>query len=770
MTQDIGQKLEWFLYNLDLQLDDIELENKNKEAELYFDTADLRSAVLGLHDFYRPDSDDFNRAKFNRPERLVHCLATSNWLGQIHLLPPHQAEFLALLKVEFGVSFEIDPVGVARKFLRHTGFTDSEDQIISVSELSQEEVVKLVKKQAGTAHNFFKAIHCMAPWEKRLPMMINKGTLQLNPQKVDYEFIVAHPIFQRLLDAFQDERPSKDVQNLADAIAVILLNDKIIRFKKGESNTIPRLFVTSPAFKNILEQKEFADLLNYAKTSEGQNISVFRDEDYFVFKATFRSDLSLNEETRETRQKVEADLRSLREEVAKILKARSDTDVGNMQQDGSGEPFNKALVNDGDEIRILGRPLSHTIEELKRFSFLENVWLNSRAPSELDYAVRQLVHSAQEVKVKKTRKFRTGLDRALGDVKHNLEENVREVEWVMTLWDGLERRPARIFEDMPQNPSTLNYFRDAGLLRYSFPPQTHDRIEEVLRHLIEKGSVEKYARRFVITSCLRALRDPRKESENLIIAVAVLRIAKMDQQIIELLEKIAPRLPHFSLKIVYAESIFSLLQLSQKDVRQKRQRISMLISELEREYAKTRKDQSRADIAIGLAYLHLRQWRYRGGEVLWRKPHTVNIESNPALQRIINKAINYARGAYTDLKGQGEKIKEAYACNIYLYYLVEGGTRDREQEIDEAANALLNFSDFPEAWQYRFDDTLARYYLRRAASKETEEEWRESLGKAKKRIDDAAAEKIADKDIKAGEKMIEKAEEDGFRGRHKFFS
>lgn len=770
MNQDIDQRLKWFLYNLDLQLDDIEVENKEKALELYFDTADLRSAVLGLHDFYRPDSDDFNRTKFNKPERLVHCLAVSNWLGSIHLLPPHQKEFLTLLKIEFGVTIERDPVGVARRFLRHAGFTGADERISPISELSQSEVKNLVTRQAGSAHAFFKAVQCIVPWHKRLPTMLHNGTLQINQQKGDYENVISHSAFQPLLDAFSDERPSKPVQNLADVIAIILLNHKILLYKKGEANVVPRLFVSAPIFRRIIEQPDFANLLNYSQTPEGQDISVFRDEDYFIFRATFRSDLRMTSNDDETRQDVEAKLRTLREEVAKILKARSD--IGKVNEDGSGEPVNQALINDGEEIRVLGKPLSHTIEELKRFSFLENVWLRSHAPEDLDSAVRQLIQSAQEVRIKRTKKFKSGLDKALEGVKQTLEKNVQEVEWVMSLWDGLEQRAGAILDDMPRSRSkTLNYFRDLALLRYSFPTKTHERIEVVLEELLQKGSAEKYARRFVVTACLRGTRDLRGEAENLIVAVAVLRVAKMDRQVIELLAKMDHRQLHFSLKIVYAEAMFSVLQLPQpkSDPKRLRDNISTLMSELEIECKKARRDQSRADILIGLAYLNFRLWRYRGGGALWRKSPKEDIDVNRSLQKIINTAISYAKRAYTDLTNKDEKVKKVYALNIYAYYLIEGGTKDREGEIIEAVRELGNFKDQGEIWMYRFDDTLARYYFRRAVSKEDEEAWKESLSRAKRLIHAAKQEGIKDKDIEGCMTMIDAAFEAGYQGKHRFF-
>jgi hypothetical protein len=773
MSKDIGHQLNWFLYNLDLQLDDFKLEAANRTVELYFDAHDAISAILGLHDFYDPDTNAFNRREFEKPERLVYCLATSNWLGPIQLLPPHQAEFLTFLKLEFGVALERDPVGAARKFLEHVGFTDMGHRITSVRDISQEEMFSLVQQQAGHAKEFFKAIQSMVPWHKRLPSMLSKGTLQLNPQKIDYEMIIAHPRFPDLVSAFNEERPNKGPQNLADAFAIIVLSRKVGLYRTGEAK-IPRVFASSSSFRKVVQREEFASLLNYDQTPEGIPISAFRNEDYFIFKCTFRRDIKQQPNNGGvTSEEVHDELQKLRDELSRFLKARSEISVTETLRHESAEVYDAALMAEIEKITAFGKPLTKAMEELQKFSFLENVWLQSAAPQDLAKAVRQLVDSAKEVRFKKSKRFKSATDRALGNVKNKLTENVRDVEWVMSLWEGLNRQIDDIFSRVNKSQyRSLDYFRDLGLLRYSFPSATYEKIETILRQLFEKGDTEKYARRFVIVACLTAVKDAGRDPGNLIAAVAILRAARMDSEIVELFCRIDGKLPHFSLKIVYAESIFSLLKSSRLRpswFRELSERLRDLIDELERDHTKATKGQTQADIAVGLAYLHFRRWRYQGGEALWRKGDESEDVSDSQLQEVIDRAISYAKQGYHYFKGQHDELKEVYALNIYLYYLVEGGQHNRENEIEKVAAELTRYSDKPEVWQYRFDDTLARYYYRRAETKDKLEDWERLIQMAKSRINSAAFEGIRDSDVEGCMAMIDKAIDRGFVGKHWFF-
>jgi hypothetical protein len=761
MPEDADKKkdLRWFLYNLDLQLEDISLEKSNKTTELFFDTSDTRSAVLGLNDLYDPVTRRFNFGKFEHEETLVHCLAAGEWLGRIYLLPPHQAEFLTLLKEDFWVVPERDPVGVARRFLQQAGLKMTKKQLSSVGSLSETKLNQLVRRQAGSAQRFFKAIQCIVPWRIRLTNMLDKGTLQLVSQNFNYEQIIHNPVFSTLQAAFTSARKDKPIQNMADIIAILLLMDKVRRFRLGQEKSLPLLFVSSPVFLDIVRQEKVAEHLTY-KNKEGKTISILRDKDYFVFKSTFRPSSTLRPEVDEqSRSKSENYLRTLHQEVTKILQARDETKV-------------EAAIEIGD---TAGRRVSLNafIEELRRFSFLENVWLPWEAPRTLDQNIRQLIQAVPEVKVKGTKKFRSSVDKTLDGLKENLSKNVKQVEAVMLLWNGLEKRAREVSRQLNSGPQrSTDYFRDFGLLRYSFPSRTHARIEEVLNQLLQPGSAEEQARKFVITGYLQGGRDPQDYTDELIVSAAVLRAFELKYELLNLLEKVDgdrdKRLPHFSLNIMFAELI-------SKFGRQDR-RIERVISQLEKEY-RGKSQRAQADLAVGLAYLYFRLWQSRGGEALWRlRPEVYKNSRDLGLDKTIREAFTHAHQAYEavrqlrpDRKDINVLKKEVYGLNIYLYYMVEGACKEFESKINDAAHDLTSYAERSEVWQYRFDDTLARYYHRQAASAETEERWLELMRSARRYIEKAQLHARNDREVDGYMQKIEIAIDRGFESRHPFF-
>src|SRR2546422_636950 len=154
---NLREKLETFLYNLNLQIDDLERLQAGQHIQVFFDTGHLVSAIIGLHDFYTQASG-FRRSKFESPTALVTSLAAANWLGEIHLLPPHQAEFWRKWKLGFDVDSTKRPEVLAKRFLRDVGYTDNNwTTKRSVALLSDQQIRRMIIKNAASAPTFFKA-------------------------------------------------------------------------------------------------------------------------------------------------------------------------------------------------------------------------------------------------------------------------------------------------------------------------------------------------------------------------------------------------------------------------------------------------------------------------------------------------------------------------------------------------------------------------------------------------------------------------------------
>ncbi len=68
--------LKWFNDRLDDDYHDRELENDGYEIDFYWDTSDVREAILGAAAYYDADNA-FLRRKFDSDEALIRCLAAT---------------------------------------------------------------------------------------------------------------------------------------------------------------------------------------------------------------------------------------------------------------------------------------------------------------------------------------------------------------------------------------------------------------------------------------------------------------------------------------------------------------------------------------------------------------------------------------------------------------------------------------------------------------------------------------------------------------------
>ena len=84
---------------------EIELIKNGFSIILYIDTHDLIKIIKGINTYYTPH---FQRNNFFKQEITVYNLIMGGWIKEIHLLPPHQGEFIDKLEKSFGIDENID--------------------------------------------------------------------------------------------------------------------------------------------------------------------------------------------------------------------------------------------------------------------------------------------------------------------------------------------------------------------------------------------------------------------------------------------------------------------------------------------------------------------------------------------------------------------------------------------------------------------------------------------------------------------------------------
>jgi hypothetical protein len=742
MPNNLKDRVEWFLNNLNYQLEDLSFEREGIACDLYFDTSNVRDAVLGMSAFHQPGLG-FELRNFNDRKTLVHCLMASGWLGKVHMLPPHQAEFLTLLNIFSSQETDADLRDLGNQFMQSISLP-MPIEISTLEGMTNQDIGALVDQQVGFAEKFFKAVECInGNWQTRLWTWRQKGILELERREYNFSLLIHSDQFKTLKKAFDDKRPAKSISNFADAMALCILLELFEQFKSGQSKRIPRFFLPAHDDKNTFG-KVVKEHLNNGELkiqgSSGQSINIFRDEDYFVFKAMFRPQTGnrSSQSSYMTELTIPGKLAIVRDRVAEIVQAQ--------------EPLTEELIN---EIDVAGKPLSGVIADFENLGFFENVWLRYAAATDVQKAARRLVDTTAEVQkatrrlvdttlaLRQSSKFWAGVQQAVNETRDALRKNVKGYKVVHGLWMELEKATDALRNRLNgQISDSFDLFWEFGLLRFAYPNSVINQIDHILKALVSSGEDEA---RQALTAVIAACQTKGTEShqtvvEGLAVASAALWITQMFGALIRLLER-KSGLPHYSLKIVYAAALF-----------RERKRIGdgqKIIRELEQIYANTENEFVRADLAVGIAYLYFHYAESSGFKVWWREEFKrPNSDLPVPVRAALDKAIAKAKEAHDLLmRMNGDTKKRIYALNLYLYYAVEAGGDEMLDDIRRAADELMGYKHHRELWQYRFDDSLARYYHRLARSAQSQLQWEECMESALRRAKEALAIAYGDDEV-----------------------
>lgn len=725
-----GDELKQILYNIELQIHDLELEKEGHFIKLYFDTSDVEESITGISRFYDYKKHFHEELFFNNEKTLVHGLATSGDLGEVHLLPPHKGELFNRLKYLKDIPQTDKDVN---KFLNDTNFDKYKWKSVykDKNKVDSRIINDIIDKiKPDDAENFFKTVQNLSPWYDRMKESIDENRLIIhsikssNENNISYEVVLNEDSFTELKEIFNHLRQDqlKTINNATDAFCLAMLIEKIKLFSNNKNKSkleVPRFFASSKvlkhflgshklrapkAIKNLIEKNR--ERLIYSRTPQDIPISVMRDERYFILRAI------LNKEDFSTKEKRITDslkkLKDWKKQVESFIEAKSKVETS----DEITKTWVKEFTN-------------------RRKVFFSEIWLNSNAPRQLYQAAVNVVKAYEEIK--NSSELEARISKLVSETENKISQEVDDARMLISLDNILEERQKKTANNIDILRNQFNLDHDEVLTqqfsnyfpfqRYSFESIELKEITESIKGVLERNTTLK---KVLLSNYAQLINDaPRRNdiawTKKLTKVSIILKTIKSYKVLIHLLNKINPNFPSFSFNILFAELLL-------RD--NKHRRANKILEELKHIYfnekeSKTVNKKLQNDLAVGIALLYYWWWEEKGGKSLWitnriiedeiEKQRSDNeIKKQEELEPHLQEAIIFAEEAYSIWResGQAER-EELYALNLVLYFKARSNRRPEEDKLDSYANRLANYID-NEKWSYRYSDSLALYNAKKA--------------------------------------------------------
>ena len=667
----------WFVRNLDLLVEDIVLERHGVQITTLLDDADVVDAVLGMEAYFQAGQVD--TTKFDAHGRpIVAALADAGWLGAFSMLQPHEDEFLGLLGNEFHIADNGQALRArVERFLEAVAVDATNGVLPRLAQGDVAATERLLRSQAGSAQRFFKALHCIrGDWRTRLARWSREGLLAIHREgHPSYEHLIRSEVFQAAQQGFEDERPTRTAANFADAVAFALLAELVHRYNAGE-RAIPRFFVSTSTFPTVCDQRRLQSKLSYVVT-EAWTSSVFRDADYFVFRATFRPGISGVSSSIS-----EDELVDLRSRIRQVLPTA---------------PEPERLL---DEVSVGNRTLGTLVKDLRGLAFLENVWLPAAAKTDVRNAFTEMFRAT--VELGRDTAFRKEVDKAVQDTKRRIHESVESYRPMKAMWSTLQQAERTGAAGDGLVDTERYWVKRHCLFRFGIPAEYLARVGPVLRDFYGKDEDAAHrVRTRVLSAWAEGLRGRPVDIGEVFVVAALLWGISEYRHLAEFLRVIGVW-SHWSLGAIYAASVFDGgLDTETERAIVERQKVDALA-------AKT-KDASALTAA---AFLAFHEWLSRRIPPVFRNTliGLGKIKSAVGVELI---RLAMARAFDAAVVATDDQLR-VYALNQYVYYWSEGMPGTPTSKVEQAALQLAQRKGDREVWIYRFDDTLARYYLRLA--------------------------------------------------------
>jgi hypothetical protein len=562
--------------------------------------------------------------------------------------------------------------------------------------LSADNIDQFIKDESNNAGSLFKAIQNLGRLESRISTWKQMELLELGDDpRFDYARIVADDNFDRLRRVLDEERPLTKINNFTDAASLCFLQ-QILSESIERRTSIPLLFVPSGIVRKAVASLRDHTFLAY-EGRDGRPVSILRRADYYLLRASlwipqrFRRDSKLANPMPELREmwKVVDTLISFAEQ-ANLIGPESVIEIDNM--------------------------LAEKIEQLRKLWFLDRTWIpfaidKSTIEAAAPYLTVELKVLENVHNLAKSRAYAAAVRRDAKELHGKFDEGARSSTLLAKVWTRLHDAYDRFqnqFGYLGTAP-TVSAASLFGLVKFGLTPDAEQILEGEFRGLLSPDDNGKRVLRQLIVRCRDSLKGGAVSHEEIANLSLTLWILEDYATLDELFGRLAGDVDNVPVwaQILHAASLLR----TPHEIH----RVQAIIGRLQRNLNVAGDVDEKVKLLIGIAYLNFHLWESREENLLWTVGFCrdgFNFRMDDPIDGNLQAAISSAlRARNTARQGSGPYV---YALNLYVYYMTEGAGDETFAGTEQYLIELLSYHDKNDLWQYRFSDTLARFYLRRA--------------------------------------------------------
>jgi len=661
-------------------------------TEIYVDASDMIAMIAGFANLEDKRINKFRMEDYHKPAYLVYSFAYRQWLGEIHIFPPHLQEMLEKTKHSPNL-FPSNPNELRKAW--EDEFWGNSFKLNFLRNADLEKDSQLAEYIKYNIKDLFKGYFLSreSDWRARYKYMKeHKVFCEPKPEDYPQADMEKQPLFEAIRQELTKVRPKKPYNNYIDAISLYLLNKKLEEHhNKPSEKPLPIMYSDHFLLRNI------ADTLS--KDSYLGKPFLFEEKYLIVQPADFFIDYGI----RRTRQSLHGE-HNLLKKLDEVIQ-------------GDTRHYNSLLPPDKD-----------LTEDSLHMVFLEDFWWKKNGNVEFnDLVVQMRKNPPTEDEMKN---IQEKLDAYWKEEVTKLEENLSPILLKNNLakkaWKALAKlsdgKLKRLLPDDVQF-DMLNLHDELGI-RFNFPNTVCDEAKSLLDELYKshkQNDIEGYEEHVykVVLDLVEGAMDPAqsyKFSKGLAVCWALREYALIDQLCDvnrEACDKLGSedKYPSYPIAMVHAAAI-----ILSSGIRKKERSLRIL------DCIKM-KGKFTYHMAIGMSYVLNTLWyehkRYFEVPELIAESDRDNILDTEEIlfQR---SASDYSLIAIDELKNK-IKIKDEkqddrrrklnYSINNYLYCIT---FHLPEQEfLDKMGYAKqLEAKEGTSFWQPRFADTLAWFYFR----------------------------------------------------------